>query len=142
MMKNNSQSIPVLVSHKLENQKLASQDPDKREDHRHSLTLDAEVHFVEQDVAGMFRCRTQNIGLHGAFLPSNSLPVESNMFVEVVLKSGIRALAHKNHRQYRLQAQVVHTSDQGAGLAFKLLDQDQLQDFRRFLFKAKVAARH
>jgi hypothetical protein len=64
------------------------------------------------------------------------------MFVEVVLKSEVKARAHKAHKKYRLQAQVVHTSDEGAGLVFKMLDREQLQDFRRFLFKAKMSARH
>ncbi len=45
------------------------QNTEKREDHRHTLALDTEVHFSEQNVEGMFRCRTKDIGLHGAFLP-------------------------------------------------------------------------
>ena len=115
---------------------------EKREAHRHTLSLDAEVHYVEQEVEGMFRCRTQNIGLSGAFLPLIVLPVESGMFVEVVFKSKIKLKAHRHHREYRIQAQVVHTSDAGAGLQFKVLDLEHLQDFQRFLFKAKMAARH
>jgi len=115
---------------------------DKRKAHRHTLTLETEVHFVEQEVLGMFRCHTQNIGLNGAFLPSGVLPVESSMLVEVVFKSVINPRVARHHREYRLQAQVVHSSEVGAGLEFKMLDREHMKDFRRFLFKAKVAARH
>lgn len=133
MIKNNSQSIPVLKNEVLRN----------RGDHRHTLALDTEVYIVGQDVEGVLQCRTQNIGLSGAFLTSKAIPVKSSRHVEVVFKSKAKVKLHKkNHRQYRLQAQVVHTSDQGTGLAFKMVDQEQQQDFRRFLFKAKVAARH
>ena len=124
--------IPVL-------NKLVSE---KRKAHRHTLTLETEVHFVEQDVLGMFRCHTQNIGVNGAFLPSGVLPVESRMFVEVVFKSVINPRVHRHHREYRLQAQVIYHSDIGAGLEFKMLDREHVKDFRRFLYKAKVAARH
>lgn len=132
MIKNNSQSIPVLKN----------QVQVKRGDHRHTLALDTEVHIVQRDAREMFRCRTQNIGLTGAFLSSDGIPVESSMDVELVFKSKVKAKVNKNHKQYRLQAQVIHTSDEGAGLAFKIANQEQQQDFRRFLFKAKVAARH
>lgn len=114
----------------------------KRGDYRHTLALDTEVYLVKQDAGGMFRCRTQNIGLTGAFITSDAIPVESAMHVEVVFKSKAKAKVHKNHKQYRLKAQVIHASDEGAGLAFKIADQEQQLDFRRFLFKAKVAARH
>lgn len=110
----------------------------KREDHRHTLALDTEVHFEEQCIQGMFRCQTQNIGLQGAFLPASSIPVDSRMNVELVLFAPAKSSA----RQYRLQARVIHTSDKGAGLAFFGLDDEQRQDFRRFLLRAKVAARH
>lgn len=111
---------------------------EKRGDHRHTLALDTEVHFHEQNVAGMFRCRTKNIGLQGAFLPSKSMPIDSKMDVELVFLARTRSTP----KQYRLQAQVVRTSDNGAGLIFPKLNNDQQQDFRRFLFRAKVAARH
>ena len=114
------------------------QNTEKREDHRHTLALDTEVHFSEQNVEGMFRCRTKDIGLHGAFLPSKVMPIDSKTDVELVFQ----APTHPVPKQYRLQAQVVRTSDNGAGLVFSRLDHDQQQDFRRFLFKAKVAARH
>lgn len=114
---------------------------EKRTAHRHTLVLDTEVHCVDQEVVGMFRCRTQNICLNGAFLPSSILPVESGMFVEVVFKSKIKAKAHDRHRKYRLQAQIIHNSNEGAGLVFKMLNSEHLQDFRRFLYKAKLAAR-
>jgi hypothetical protein len=45
-------------------------------------------------------------------------------------------------KRYRLKAQVVRSSDNGAGLAFPELNNNQQQDFRRFLYLAKVAARH
>ena len=111
---------------------------EKRGDHRHTLALDTEVHFNEQSVANMFRCRTKNIGLQGAFLPSKSMPINSNTNVEVVF----RASAPSILKQYRLQAQVVHTSDDGAGLVFSPLDREEQKQFRQFLFRAKVAARH
>lgn len=136
MIKNNSQSIPVLKNQVLR----------KRGDHRHTLALETEVHLQKQDLGGMFRCSTQNIGLTGAFLNSDAIPVESSMHVEVVFKSKAKSktseATRKRHKQYRLQAEIVHTSEKGAGLVFKIDDQEQQNEFRRFLFKAKVAARH
>lgn len=130
--KTNQQSLQIPV--------LEKPVSEKRGDHRHTLALDAEVYFTEQDVDGMFRCRTQNIGLNGVFLPSSAIPVESELEVDVILKG--KSGTSVNPGEYRIAAQVVHTSDLGAGLVFKQLDPEQLQDFRRFLFKAKVAARH
>lgn len=112
---------------------------EKRLEHRHTLVLDAEVYFAEQDVEGMFRCRTQNIGLSGAFIPSNAIPIESSMEIEVIFTG--KASASMNPGKYQISARVVHISERGAGLVFSNLDNDQLQNFRRFLFKAKVAAR-
>lgn len=114
---------------------------EKRKDHRHTLSLDTEVHLVKQEVEGMFRCCTRNIGLHGAFIPSAALPVESSMFVEVVFKSKEKQKPCMTPGQYRLQAQVIHTSNLGAGLVFKIVDTAQQRDFRRFLYKAKLAER-
>ncbi len=111
---------------------------EKRGDFRHTLALETEVHFHEQNIAGMFRCRTKNIGLKGACLPSNATPINPNMDVELVFVAYSRATP----KRYRLKAQVVHSTNSGTGLAFPKLNSDQLRDFRRFLFRAKVAARH
>ena len=111
---------------------------EKRVDFRHTLALDTEVHFHEQNIAGMFRCRTKNIGLNGTYIPSKAMVINSDMDVELVFVAN----SHSTPRQYRLKAQVVRSSDSGAGLVFPKLDNDQQQEFRRFLFRAKVAARH
>lgn len=111
---------------------------DKRDDYRHSLALDTEVHFEELSIRAMFRCRTKNIGLQGVFLPSNSLPVYNRMNVELV----IIAPAESEVGNYCISASVVHSSDMGAGLVFSGLDDQQRREFRRFLLRAKVAARH
>lgn len=111
---------------------------EKRGDFRHTLALETEVHFHEKNIAGMFRCRTKNIGLNGAYLPTNAIPVSSNMDVELVFV----AHSHATPKRYLLKAQVVRSTDNGVGLVFSKLDGDQQQDFRRFLFRAKVAARH
>lgn len=119
---------------KEEKQQLA----EKRGDFRHTLALETEVHFHEQDIAGMFRCRTKNIGLNGAYIPSKAMPINSDMDVELVFV----ARSHVTPKRYRLKAQVVRSTDHGAGLVFPKLSGDEQQDFRRFLFRAKVAARH
>ena len=111
---------------------------EKRVDFRHTLALETEVHFHEQNVAGMFRCRSKNIGLNGVYLPTSATPISSDMDVELVFL--VNSLT--TPKRYRLKAQVVRSSDNGAGLAFPRLDNDQQQNFRRFLFCAKVAARH
>jgi len=114
------------------------QQAEKRGDFRHTLALETEVHFHEQNIAGMFRCRTKNIGLNGTYLPSKAMPISSDMDVELVFV----AHSHVAPKRYRLKAQVVRSTDNGAGLVFPKLNSDQQQDFRRFLFRAKVAARH
>ena len=111
---------------------------EKRDDFRHTLALETEVHFHEQDIAGMFRCRTRNIGLNGVYLPSKSMPISSKMDVELVFVAHSRSTP----KRFRLKAQVVRSTDNGAGLVFPKLNNDQQTDFRRFLFRAKVAARH
>lgn len=110
---------------------------DKRVAHRHTLALDTEVHFHEQFVKGMFRCRTGNIGLNGAFLPSKDMPLTRKTDVELVF----HACARSQPKRYCMNAKVVRTSENGAALAFCLENEQQLKDFRRFLLKAKVANR-
>ncbi len=116
----------------------ATQLSEKRVDFRHTLALETEVHFHEQNVAGMFRCRSKNIGLNGVYLPTRATPISSDMHVELVFLVN----SQSTPKRYRLKAQVVRSSDGGAALAFPKLNNDQQQDFRRFLFRAKVASRH
>jgi hypothetical protein len=111
---------------------------DLRAEHRHTLALDTEIHFQEQCVNGMFRCRTSNIGLSGAFFSSEHMPLNGKSEVEVVF----RAPAQASQKHYRLSATVVRSSNTGAALSFASIDDAQRQDFRRFLLQAKIAARH
>ncbi len=110
---------------------------DKRLAHRHTLELDTEVHFHEQYVKGMFRCRTGNIGLNGVFLPSEKMPIISKTDIELVFHAHTRA----DPMQYRISAKVVRTAADGAALIFCPEDEQQIQEFRHFLLKAKVASR-
>lgn len=110
---------------------------DKRLTGRHTMALDTEVHFQEQYVKGMFRCRTGNIGSSGVFLPSEKMPIISKTDIELVFYAHSRF----GSEQYRINARVVRTSADGAALVFCLDDDDEekLRDFRRFLREAKVA---
>ncbi|MCF6338598.1 MAG: PilZ domain-containing protein [Gammaproteobacteria bacterium] len=110
---------------------------DKRLAHRHTLELDTEVHFHEQYVKGMFRCRTGNIGLNGVFLPSEKMPIISKTDIELVF----HAHAGADPAQHRISAKVVRTAADGAALVFCPKDEQQIQEFRHFLLKAKVASR-
>lgn len=114
-----------------------SRSADKRLAHRHTLALDTEVHFHEQFVKGMFRCRTSNIGLKGAFLPAENMPLTRKTDVELVF----HARAQSQINRYTMTAKVVRTSKKGAALKFSPDDEKQVEDFRRFLLKAKVASR-
>ena len=116
-------------------EKGAEKNTEQRTDHRHTLALDAVVHFREQYVEGMFRCQTSNIGLHGVFLSSHDIPINDKTDVELVLLANIRY----EPKQHRLKAKVVRASSDGAALSFSGLDDLQIRDFRRFLLKAKVA---
>lgn len=116
----------------------AKRDGDLRAEHRHTLALEAEIHFQEQQLNGMFRCQTSNIGLSGAFLPSRHMPLTGFTDVEVVF----RAPSRSRQQQYRLNAKVVRTGKRGAALRFEPSSDEQRQDFRRFLLHAKIAARH
>ena len=111
---------------------------DLRSEHRHTLALDTEIHFQDQCVNGMFRCRTSNIGLRGAFVPSEHMPLSGKSEVEVVF----RAPTQPSQKCYRLSAKVVRRSSNGAALSFCPIDDEQQQNFRRFLLQAKIAARH
>lgn len=111
---------------------------DLRGEHRHTLALDTEIHFQEQCVNGMFRCRSSNIGLSGAFFSSEHMPLKGKSEVEVVLRAPTQA----SQKHYRLSAKVVRSSNTGAALSFASIGDAQRQDFRRFLLQAKIAARH
>ena len=111
---------------------------DQRKAYRHTLALDTEVHCHESSLQAMFRCRTENIGMGGTFLPASELLLEKAVDVELVFHLPV----NPTPREYRIQAQVVRTSDAGAGLSFPPLDRERQQQFRRFLLEAKVAARH
>lgn len=110
---------------------------EKRREHRHTLHLTTEVHFSDRPLEGMFRCRTKNIGLSGAFLPADDLPLAPKADVELVFH------AETKHApaQYHLHAEVVRTDSGGAGLRFTPIDPQELKQFRRFLLEAKIAAR-
>lgn len=110
---------------------------DKRLVHRHTLALDTEVHFHEQFVKGMFRCRTSNIGLNGVFLPSDKMPITRKTDIELVF----RAEAQPKSKQYSISAKVVRNATDGAALVFCPENEQQIQGLRRFLLKAKVANR-
>jgi hypothetical protein len=110
---------------------------DKRTDHRHTLELDTEVHFRENSLNGMFRCRTSNIGLQGAFFPAQNLPITDNTEINLVFHARTRS----RPKFYRLSAKLVRLQDNGAALVFCPDDEEQGRDFRRFLLKAKIAAR-
>jgi hypothetical protein len=110
---------------------------DKRSDHRHTLALDTEIHFNELSLNGMFRCRTSNIGLQGAFIPAKNLPITTNTEIDLVFHARTRPVP----KHYRLSAKLVRLEDKGAAMVFCSSSKEQLRDFRRFLFKAKVAAR-
>jgi c-di-GMP-binding flagellar brake protein YcgR len=110
---------------------------EKRREHRHTLRLTTEVHLNEQPLEGMFRCRTENIGLTGAFLPSDDLPLVQKSDVELVL----HAVTKSAPTQYHIHAEVVRTTNGGAGLRFTQLDPQEQKKFRRFLLEAKIAAR-
>ncbi len=111
---------------------------DQRKAYRHTLALDTEVHCHESSLLGMFRCRTENIGMGGAFLAAGELLLEKAADVELVF----HVPATPTPKEYRIQAQVVRTSAAGAGLSFPPLDRERQRQFRRFLLEAKVAARH
>ncbi len=110
---------------------------DKRADHRHTLELDTEVHFQEQYLDGMFRCRTSNIGVHGVFLFAEDLPITQQTKVELVFFARTRPVP----KHYRVCAKVVRVEDNGAALVFCPKNEKQVQNFRHFLLKAKIAAR-
>jgi hypothetical protein len=111
---------------------------EQRGEHRHTLALDTEVYFQESHLDGMVRCRSKNIGLGGVFLPTDSLPITDHAQVELVFLAGTRPVP----RQYRMQAEGVRTTEQGAALSFAPLDEEQSRSFRHFLLRAKIAARH
>ena len=118
-------------------EELAKQLAEKRVDFRHTLAMETEVHFHEQYIAGMFRCRCKNIGLNDVYLPSKAMSIRSEMDVELVFVAN----SHTTPNECRAKAQVVRSSDNGEGLVFPTLDKNQQNDIRRFLFRAKVAAR-
>jgi len=110
--------------------------PEKRVDDRHPLELDTEVHFQEQFLTGMFRCRTSNIGLHGVYLPAKNLPINDKTSIDLVFL----ARTHPEPQQFRLSAKLIRLEKEGAALSFSPTDEKQAQNFRRFLLHAKVAA--
>ncbi len=111
---------------------------DQRKAYRHTLALNTEVHCHGSSQQAMFRCRTENIGMGGTFLPASGMLLEKAIDVELVF----HVFATPTAMEYRIQAQVVRISDVGAGLSFSLLDRERQRQFRRFLLEAKVAARH
>lgn len=111
---------------------------DQRRAYRHTLALDTEVHCRESSLQGMFRCRTENIGMGGAFLPAGDMLLEKAVDVELVFHVATTPVP----MEYRIRAQVVRTSEAGAGVSFPPLDRERQRQFRRFLLEAKVAARH
>jgi hypothetical protein len=110
---------------------------DKRLTHRHTLALETDVHFHEPSVNGMFRCHTSNIGLNGVFLPSKNMPITRKTDIELVFHVSNSVKSN----EYSIGAKVVRIETDGAALVFCPEDEQEIQDLRRFLLRAKIANR-
>ena len=107
---------------------------EKRADHRHTLQLESEIHFRERALKGMFRCSTSNVGLRGAFFMAENLPIVHQNEIDVVFH------AKSEPEHYRVCAKLVRLQEGGGAVVFCHASEDHKTEFRRFLFKAKVAA--
>ncbi|NOX75428.1 MAG: PilZ domain-containing protein [Gammaproteobacteria bacterium] len=107
---------------------------EKRSEYRYTLALDTEVHFREQFVEGMFRCRTRDIGLGGIFLPSDALPIVKKTDIELLFLVQSQPLL----QPHRVRAEVVRINGEGAALSFSGLTDAQRKKLRRFLLRAKI----
>lgn len=133
----NKKQLNLSVDDGVSEKTCAKQAQDKRAEHRHTLELDTEVHFREKSLNGMFRCRSSNIGLQGAFFPAQNLPITDKTEIDLVFHARTRT----QPIYYRLGAKLVRLQDHGVALVFCPGDEEQGRDFRHFLLRAKIAAR-
>ena len=106
-----------------------------RDQHRHTLSLHMEVFRGADDKEPMFKCRTRNISFGGVMIRNRGLKLRKGARLKLLLKATCRSV----RKQFPVDAKIVWKTSTAIGLEFSPAKETRLQDFRRFLFEAKVA---
>lgn len=105
-----------------------------RAQHRHTLSLHMEVYRKASDEEPMFKCRTRNIGFGGTMIRNRGLKLRKGARLTLLLKAVCRSV----RKQFEMDAKVIWKTPSAIGLEFSPIPVSRRQEFRRFLFEAKV----
>ncbi|MDH5784490.1 MAG: PilZ domain-containing protein [Chromatiales bacterium] len=110
---------------------------EQREQYRYSIGIHTEVYRKANDSEPLFVCKVKNIGLTGVNIPNKEDSLrKGNRITLRLITSGVR-----DRKEFTLDAKVTWKSDTQFGLAFYPMDKEELNEFNKFLFIAKVALR-
>ena len=108
----------------------------ERTQDRHTLSLHMEVYRSAKDKEPLFKCRTRNIGFGGANIRNKDAGIRKGSRLKLLLKADCRSV----RKEFPIDAVVVWKSPTAIGLAFSEENKKEQQDFKRFLFEAKVTS--
>lgn len=111
-------------------------DKHERTQHRHTLSLHMEVYRNAKDKVPLFLCRTRNIGFGGVNIRNQEIGIQQGSKLKLLLKADCRSV----RKEFPLEATVVWKSPKAIGLAFSPVNKKEQQNFKRFLFEAKVSS--
>jgi c-di-GMP-binding flagellar brake protein YcgR len=111
-------------------------DRHERTQHRHTLSLHMEVYRSAKDKEPLFKCRTRNIGLSGVNIRNRDKGIRKGSKVIVLLKADCRSV----RKEFPIEATVVWKSPTAIGMAFSAVNKREQQEFKRFLFEAKISS--
>ncbi len=101
---------------------------------RHTLSLHMEVYRKSGDKEPMFKCRTRNIGFGGTMIRNRGLKLRKGARLKLLLKASCRS----GLKQLEMDAKVLWKTPTAIGFEFYPTKLSKHQEFKRFLFEAKV----
>ena len=109
-------------------------DIDIRAQHRHTLSLHMEVFRKGGDKEPLFKCRTRNIGFGGTMIRNRGIKLRKGARLKILLKATCRSIL----KQFEMEAKVLWKTPTAIGFEFYPTKLSKRQEFKRFLFEAKV----
>jgi hypothetical protein len=95
-----------------------------------------EVYRKSGDKEPLFKCRTRNIGFGGTAIRNRGLQLRKGARLKILLKASCRS----GLKQLEMDAKVLWKTPTAIGFEFCPTKLSKHQEFKRFLFEAKVGS--
>jgi hypothetical protein len=95
-----------------------------------------EVYRKSGDKEPLFKCRTRNIGFGGTMIRNRGIKLRKGARLKILLKASCRS----GLKQLEMDAKVLWKTPTAIGFEFYPTKLSKHQEFKRFLFEAKVGS--